>query len=204
MIGTTWRNARKYLQSIDYFFFVYSHREYRSLVTYGLGADLPRRIESSTGPQNNFSFFFWPNLFSKYACVLYVLWCDSPHGECDIIKYACVLYVLWCDWYHMEKCKKIFAKYRLSLFFIYSKDSYRSQGVTSRMVFNLSLAGSKVARGPKTSVFQIFFFSISIFTNTHAFCTYYGVIGTTWRNARKYLQSIDYPFFLYTQIEKLP
>ena len=38
----------------------------------------------------------------------------------DIIKYACVLYVLWCDWYHMEKCKKIFAKYRLSFFFVYS------------------------------------------------------------------------------------
>ena len=37
-----------------------------------------------------------------------------------IIKYACVLHVLWCDWYHMEKCKKIFAKYRLSFFFVYS------------------------------------------------------------------------------------
>ena len=57
-------------------------------------------------------------------------------------KYACVLYALWCDRNHMEKCKKK-----------------------------------------------------SIFSNTRAFCTYYGVISTTWRNARGYLQSIDHPFF---------
>ena len=38
------------------------------------------------------------------------------------LKYACVLYVLWCDWYHMEKCKKIFAKYRPS-FFLYTQNT---------------------------------------------------------------------------------
>ena len=66
---------------------------------------------------------------------------------------------------------------------------------------NLSLFGSKVARGPQKEFLQFFFLLNTYFTNAHAFCT---SVLTTWTRARKKMQKYRLSLVFITLIEELP